>query len=186
MANIGITGHTSGIGLGLSEAFSNLGHNVFGFSRTNGYDVSDHQIHEKIYEELTKNNVDTMIINAHWGFSQVGLLYKLAERWAGRDDQTIITISSNASDGNTSFMQRYAVEKAALDKSATQIARLHAARIINIRPGYVNTPMVANVVNTPKLDVSAVVSCVLYAWSCPPEVLIREITIVPRSLVHRT
>jgi len=48
---IAITGHTKGIGLALANYYTDLGIEVVGFSRTNGYDISKGVDQERIINE---------------------------------------------------------------------------------------------------------------------------------------
>jgi NADP-dependent 3-hydroxy acid dehydrogenase YdfG len=62
---IGITGDSIGIGKALKDMLIAQGHVVKGFSRSNGYDVSDAKIQNKIIEKLV--DCDIFINNAYAG-----------------------------------------------------------------------------------------------------------------------
>jgi hypothetical protein len=73
---IAITGHTSGIGKGMYDHFLNQNHEVFGLSRSNGYDIS------KNIEDIIKvsSGCDLFINNAYSGDSQLKLLMLLKDK----------------------------------------------------------------------------------------------------------
>jgi|GEM_PF-1223590 len=179
-SKIAITGHTSGIGQGLFKAFENLNHDVIGYSRLNGYNLAEPGTITNIISSIRDLNCDTLIINAYYGYSQIELLYSAANLWKNDPDKTIITISSNSGDGIKNFSHPYAIHKSALDKAAEQLANFHAARIINIRPGFVDTPMVATITNYPKMSIERVVEVVIWAWSMPRDCVLKNITVTPR------
>lgn len=88
---IGITGHTQGLGLAITQQMTALGHEVIGFSRTNGYDISDDATLDRIVSECTE--CDVFINNAVYEYAQTKLLYKLHNSWEGKDRQ-IVNIGS--------------------------------------------------------------------------------------------
>lgn len=174
---IGITGHTSGLGKAL---FDQLSPDAVGFSRSNGYDINDATARLRIVSAVRDCTV--FINNAHSNMGQVDLLYDLQTAWRSTN-KLIINISSNSSDGIKSFPHRYAVCKAALDKASEQLSRLpDSCRIVNIRPGYINTDRVSHVHDQPKLDVSTVVDVIQSIVKWPDESYINTITLLPRKL----
>lgn len=177
---IAITGHTSGIGLGLSRVFKERGHEVTGFSRSTGDDISNH---EALAAKIIEGNFDLVILNAHAAFATVMILYALAEQWADDPSKTVVTISSMASDGIARKIHRYAIAKGAIDKSVEQMQYIaehkNGWRVINIRPGWVDTPRVAHI-QAKKLSVEKVVETILWAIDQPPDVLICSITLRAR------
>ena len=89
---IAITGHTSGVGKSLYDKLVGLGHTVFGYSRANGFDLSNKDQVAKLVKKIvyreninyTKggfeyedDDVDVFINNAYYNWSQVDLLYKV-------------------------------------------------------------------------------------------------------------
>jgi short-subunit dehydrogenase len=70
---IAITGHTSGIGKGMYDHFLNQNHEVFGLSRSNGFDISKNT---KEIVEISEE-CDLFINNAYSGDSQLKLLMLL-------------------------------------------------------------------------------------------------------------
>jgi short-subunit dehydrogenase involved in D-alanine esterification of teichoic acids len=86
---ISITGHTSGIGKSLVNLFESLGHEVVGFSRSNGYDISKDS---KAIVEQTKD-CDVFINNAYHVDAQLSLLKEVLTLWEGQS-KTVLNISS--------------------------------------------------------------------------------------------
>jgi len=136
-----ITGHTSGIGLALTRKFPNY----IGLSRSNNCNINDNEIISKI------KDADVFINNAYDKFKQIDLLYNVWEIW--KDTKKIICcISSNSPDGYKQHPHPYAVHKEGLDFACMQLNNLgKPCRIINVRPGYVDTPRVKNV-QYPKIN----------------------------------
>ena len=94
---IAITGHTYGIGQSIAETYAANGHEIIGFSRSNGYDISDPESRKQIVDKCT--NVDIFFNNAHdWNsehdFSETILLTELWESWKDQR-RIIVNISSS-------------------------------------------------------------------------------------------
>jgi len=173
--NIGITGHTSGIGKAIAEWFSERGHTIVGFSRSTGHDLSKPDMTRQI--ALSSDNIDVFVNNAFFRMGQVDLLYHLYDRWKDDPSKTILTISSNTGDVTKNYKHPYAVFKIALDEAVAQLQNTNpACRIMNLRPGYVDTPMVAHV-SAKKLDPSYVAE--VAGWMIEQPVLIRSLTLTP-------
>lgn len=79
---IGITGSSRGIGAAISNHFKEQGHNIINFNRSEGWDISNASVQDKIIQQV--KDCDLFINNAHAGFSQVDLLFKLQESWRGQ------------------------------------------------------------------------------------------------------
>ena len=119
---IGITGHTKGIGLGLYNAFINLGHIVHGYSRSNDYDLSHEITIDRIILSISESNQDTFILNAEHDYTQVKLLYALDRLWAADKNKTIMVIGSiSATYPNREPPHEYSIQKIALDKAVEQL-----------------------------------------------------------------
>lgn len=87
---IAITGHTGGLGQALFETLSTQ-HDVVGFSRSNGYDISKNA--NDIVEKI--KDYDILINNAYHVTGQLGLLRKMYEVWSGQY-KLIVTVGSGA------------------------------------------------------------------------------------------
>ena len=111
---IAITGSSKGIGAAINKQFKEQGHTTIGFNRTEGWDISDQQIQDKIVQQV--KDCDLFINNAHAGFSQVDLLFKLYESWKGQE-KIIVNIGSSITMRweNTHRFIKYRNEKVALD-----------------------------------------------------------------------
>ena len=86
---ISVTGHTSGIGKSLFNLLTSLGHEVVGFSRRNGYDISKDSA---LIVEQTKD-CDVFINNAYHADAQQSLLKEILAIWEGQT-KTVVNISS--------------------------------------------------------------------------------------------
>ena len=155
---VGITGSTSGIGKALAGYFHENEYGVTEFSRTNGYDLDADGTIPRIVE--ISDGLDIFINNSYSGFRQVELLYALWDKWKDRD-RMIINISSNSGDGIKRKVHPYAIHKASLDKACEQLAyQDFPCKVVNLRPGWVNTPRVKMMVNESKLHVQDIVTIV--------------------------
>jgi hypothetical protein len=139
---IGITGHTSGIGKALFDIFPS----ALGFSRSNGYDITQKSSRDKILNEISE--CDVFINNANSEFGQQYLLYELWEQWKEKD-RLIINIGSRAAD----FVHderyphyRYSIQKQALESASKYMTHcMKPCKVMCIKPGYVDTPGVRNI-----------------------------------------
>lgn len=111
---IAITGSSSGIGSCISDEFKKQGHTVVGFNRSEGWDISNELTQDKIVEQSV--DCDLFINNAHSGFSQVDLLFKLQKSWQGQK-KIIANIGSSITMrwDTKNRDSRYRNEKLALD-----------------------------------------------------------------------
>lgn len=167
---LALTGHTSGIGAAIVEQFPD----ALGFSRQTGHDLADPKTIERIVAAAATS--DVFINNAFYQMAQVDLLYALHAIWHDRN-KTIIVISSNSGDGIKSYRHPYAVYKSALDKAVEQLQNLNnTCRIINLRPGYVDTPRVAHI-SANKLSPQYI--AMLVAWVIGQPGHIRNLTVTP-------
>lgn len=87
-----ITGHTDGIG---KHLYQHLSPNAIGFSRSNGYDITNRNDRLKILHESSHCNV--LINNAYAGFGQSELLMDTFYKW-GSTDKTIINVGSRIAE----------------------------------------------------------------------------------------
>lgn len=137
---ISITGHTQGIGKVLFEHFGGIG-----FSRTNGYDITDALDRRAIVEE--SEECDIFINNAFTSFYQTILLYEMFESWKDKN-KLIINIGSETTCGIKNKPQQYTAAKAALDKASEQLSHLNKpCKVVNVRFGYVNTERIVKTIN---------------------------------------
>ena len=139
---IGITGHTSGIGLAFSQLCDSYRKEWKGFSTSNGYDIKET---DRIVSESL--DCDIFINNAYSGLAQVNLLYELWDKWQDMNKQ-IICIGSIASD-LTEDTNKYTFHKGVLDQACLKLQipgyvrdPAKRCRITNIKPGWVATATV--------------------------------------------
>lgn len=169
---VAITGYSSGIGKSLSNIYPAR----IGLSRSNGYDINNV---DQIIEAV--ENCDIFINNAYDGFNQVELLYALFSIWKD-ENKLIVNISSNSGDGIKRRSHIYSIHKTALDKASEQLGNIPGSncKIINIRPGWVDTPMVSNV-EEKKIDpddLAVIISKAITAWNLK-QYVVTNMTILP-------
>lgn len=132
---VAITGHTSGIGKALFDLFKEKGHEVIGFSRRNGYDISKVQDREKIIE--TSKEFDIFVNNAYNNYDDSQL--EMLKMCVNANFDLIINISSRyTKDSNV-----YCSTKQKLDDFCNDLI-YDNTHIMNIKPGLINTPRVEN------------------------------------------
>jgi NADP-dependent 3-hydroxy acid dehydrogenase YdfG len=174
---IAITGHTSGIG----KAFYNRckeqsfpRHEPIGFSRSNEYDIND----PGPLVNAAKHS-DVFVNNAHDKFAQVDLLYALWKEWKDKEKQ-IVCISSLRPDYNADRVLPYSVEKCALDHTCEQLQMISSpCRIINIKPGFVDTPRVADRDVVHKMDPDYIARIIMWSIEQPEYLMTLRIAPYP-------
>jgi len=136
-----ITGHTKGIGKSLYEKFKSEGHEVIGFSRSNGHDIEDEISRKGILKEAETS--DIFINNAYSLTGQTVLLNDIITAWSG-SSRYIINISSKLSLfplGKEPDLNDYIKEKQAQNKIINDRIFLGSPRILNVIIGLVDTDM---------------------------------------------
>lgn len=86
---VAITGHTSGIGLGLYNYFVQNKHEVYGFSRSNGYSMPE--ANDRILKQII--DCDIFVNNSEPVSSQIYFIKQLYPQWYDKE-KTIIVIGS--------------------------------------------------------------------------------------------
>jgi NADP-dependent 3-hydroxy acid dehydrogenase YdfG len=179
---IAVTGHTSGIGKAIAERFTAEGHTVTGFSRATGHDLTDPNMPFKIAGEAAGHDV---FVNSAYsrqvGFAQTTLLYAVRDIWQSNPSKTIINVSSVASDGIALKREIYCIHKAALDKACEQLSRVSYCRVINIKPGYVDTPMIEKFPDVSKMPPEDIAEACVWMLSQPKHLVVSVITILARD-----
>lgn len=136
---IAITGHTDGIG---KKLFETLYPNTIGFSRTNGYDITNTNDIFRILD--ASENCKVLINNAYSDFGQSNLLLEAFFRWKDTDKIIINVGSEIAEDGvdlrSNIDLLTYQMHKASLKKLCENLnshgSKLH---IKYVSFGYVGT-----------------------------------------------
>ena len=171
---VAITGHTQGIGQAIFRWYVSRGHTVVGFSRSTGHDLSLPGTITNIIESAA--DADLFVNNAFSEMAQVYLLYGFYDRWKDCP-KTILTIGSNTGDVTKNYRHLYAVCKLALDKTVEQLQNTQSrCRILNLRPGYVDTNAVKHV--TAKKMTPTYIAEVA-GWMIAQKSLIRTLTVTP-------
>lgn len=136
---IAITGHTSGIGKGLYDFYKQK-HQMFGFSRSNGYDID-----KKTDEIIEKSkNCSIFFNNAYADFSQTKLLFQLWNKWQNRE-KLIININSAICRTSypytyNSLVSKYKIHKLSLDKAVKELQQTPSkCWISQITCGFIDT-----------------------------------------------
>ena len=142
MLKIGITGHSKGIGKALVDELYKAGHDIMGFSRSNGFDITN-------YDQIAQavRDADVFINNAWDNYYQVDLLNAVFDIWRNDESKMIVNISSMAKyPGLSDNTSSYTASKAALSHQALKLMfkTNRKCKIININPGFVKTDMVSD------------------------------------------
>lgn len=164
-----ITGSTGGLGSSLVEVFKE--HDLVCLDRNKGFDL------DKNLDDFVLDNFDVYINNAHSGFHQTSLLYKLFENNKNRYC-IIINIGSVSSDGNKDYVNQYAVNKASLEKACLQLQLIDSeCKLSLIKLGRMNTKMVANRIGYPKMDTNYIAQTIKWLVDQPKNIVIKNLTI---------
>ena len=173
---IAITGHTSGIGKALFKQAPPK-HEPMGFSRSNGYDINN----PKPWFHRQAMRCDVFVNNAHDRYAQVDLLYKVWDEWKDKDKQ-IVCISSTSPDVTKNKPWPYSVEKCALDHACEQLQNSKGkCRVINIKPGFVDTPRVASFDAEHKMDPDYIARVIIWSIKQPEYLMTLRIAPWPRN-----
>lgn len=172
MSKIAITGHTSGIGQALFNSLSK-NHKCHGFSLSEGFDITKEN-------KLLLNSIarcDVFINNAYAEDAQLNLLKDVFNLWQDDSTKTIVNISSASKYPGHSFnLSGYPGYKAALSHQAgiMQLMNHRLCRIINVNPGYVDTPRVS-MIDAPKLTTQECADIIIFALEQPQHIEIGEL-----------
>jgi hypothetical protein len=147
---IGITGDSIGIGKALKELLIERGHIVKGFSRSNGYDVSDAKIQSKIIEQIA--DCDIFINNAYARNAQATMLTKLMTLWKDTD-KLIVNMNSKValappvhhptiqkqSKQIQDYFADYYINKTTQNQIIANTLFMASPKILNVFCGFVDT-----------------------------------------------
>lgn len=135
---IAITGHTSGLGKSLLNCAAIRSLDTIGFSRSNGFDISNHDTRVEIIKQ--SHDCDVFINNAYDKYAQIDLLYDLYSEWKTQR-KLIVTIGSMASNAAEWRLRPciYSTVKKALDVATYQLINSHDrkdCKLMIFKPGY--------------------------------------------------
>jgi NAD(P)-dependent dehydrogenase (short-subunit alcohol dehydrogenase family) len=172
---ISITGHSKGIGKSLTECFSDAGHNVVGFSRSTGFDISAEESRQQILER--SNDSDVFINNAYDPTGQFLLLQDIIQLWQG-SNKIIINISSKLSylDARKSEHSNYILAKQEQNALIKNNIFKDSPRIINVVIGLVDTEM-STIFNAKKIDPTDLAELILTIVNLKDALAIQEIVV---------
>lgn len=179
---IAITGHTKGIGKAIFDSLQSAGYECSGYSRTNGFDISDTS---KLIQSVLDH--DVLINNAYHQFYQIDLFNLWYSKHQHDKSKTIINIGSiiknTMPNGTAATSKEYIACKKQLD-FITKKAAMSAdrkCRIINVNPGFVKTELSQKYSgldhNYPSLSVQQCADAVCWVLNQPPNVEISELTL---------
>ena len=136
-----ITGHTKNIGKYL---FDYLSPNSIGFSRSNGYDITNRHDRRRIIQESA--SCDVFINNAPAGFGQSELCLELWHEWKNQN-KIIINVGSRIAesnvilDNNYAHLLNYSMHKRTLKTLSEDLAKINTSVKVKYRWfAYVGTP----------------------------------------------
>lgn len=149
MKKISLTGHTKGIGKGIVDLLSS-DYEILGFSRSNGYDISNENDRNRILEE--SSNCDVFINNTYVQDAQALMFDMFYHKWYHDSTKTIININTVALYLNKPLVDNpmYSEYKKELHNLTIQrfLDRNVRCKIISVNPGFVETdmlePLIAN------------------------------------------
>jgi len=127
---ISITGHTSGLGREIYNHLLNLGHEVIGLSRSNGYELPNDI--SKIIE--VAETCDIFFNNVHQDTSQATLIEKLY------NTTSVVTSGSMAGDywmfNNINVPQPYSKEKFQIEKTHKKFKKMTPNPMLLLKMGH--------------------------------------------------
>lgn len=144
---VAVTGHTKGIGLAISNYFLKKNYIVQGYSRSNGYDISNENIRQKIIHDA--KDVDIFVNNAYCNFTdaQLDILKCIYNQWQDQN-KIIINMSTRFTTGNNIYSQ----SKKQLDIFCDSTIYNRYPYVINLKPGLIDTQRV-KAIHGNKMDV---------------------------------
>jgi NAD(P)-dependent dehydrogenase (short-subunit alcohol dehydrogenase family) len=190
---IAITGHTRGLGLAISHQFTSAGHQVVGFSKSTGYDITkDRSI---ILEQ--SNDCDIFVNNAYDmydHFAQTELLKELVSRWENKN-KLIINIGSKCTIIEESkqvshpllkdFLVNYEASKRQQEVIVKELMCKTLPKIMNVTPGIIDTDMSSIVTSKEKMSANDIAEVILYAVNLQPKLLIQELVLDVSQYSHK-
>ena len=172
---IAITGHTKGIGKALYATLSNRGHEVHGYSRSNGYDISDPDVRNTILKEI--KTFDVFINNAYSATAQYALLKESIHSWEG-EKRVIINVGSKSiyAEVYPDFMKPYIEDKKKQDELLRQRKLKAKPHTLNLILGLADTQM-SDMLDADKLDPEHVAELLANLLELKDQIYVQELMI---------
>jgi len=125
-----ITGHTRGLGLHIYNHFVNLGHEVIGLSKSNGYDLETDI--DKVINFVKNSKCDYFFNNAYVGITQAILIKELSEH------TIVITSGSMAANGYALYKVQnpYCIDKYKIEMIHIDVKRNNPLPMLLLKMGY--------------------------------------------------
>jgi short-subunit dehydrogenase len=177
---IGLTGHSKGVG---KHIYDNLikDYEVFGFSRSNGFDIKDY---DKILEK--EEDLDVFINNAYFETYQSILFLEFFERWVYKP-KIIININSSSIHQSGSWNPIYTSNKKHLmnvSQSMVDKYQNKKVKVINLNLGTIDTHRGFEEFN--KIKGEKIPEIIRWCLDQPQEIEIQQLTIVPTTVKKST
>lgn len=174
---IAITGHTKGLGKALADAYSE--HQVLGFSRTNGYDLQQRGVVDKILEQ--SKQCDIFINNAYVADKQTELFVRAVQQFENTNT-LVINISSKwgwcPSDVIPEWNKQYVIDKIKQNNFFTLSSIKPNRKTLNVILGVVDTDMTSDLQCDFKMDPNRVAKTIkLIQELLDNQIAIQEIVI---------
>jgi hypothetical protein len=172
---VSITGHSKGLGNSIYIELLKRGHEVFGFSRSNGYDISDKSTRNKILENIKSS--DIFINNAYYPLAQTELLEQVINQWQGKQ-KVIVNIGSKAIYSKIVLpsMIDYIAEKRKQKEIINQYRLTANPHIIDLTLGLVDTEMASRFLAN-KLDPTDVAKLLVDILELKDSIYVQELTL---------
>lgn len=183
---IALTGHTRGIGQALADMLRLDGHDVLGFSRSNGYDLINKALRKQVLD--LARDCDIFINNAFLQPNQaqktaswipIEMLYEVHRAWRGQEHKTVIVIGSETQNQPMVTDHPYQIHKMALTQACRQLRSVaRYPRIIQVNPGATDTDQIKHR-DWIKMDAQEVAQVVKYCIDSLDHIYVNEITFTP-------
>jgi len=178
-----ITGHTRGIGKALAECFTNDGHEVIGFSRSEGNDIANADVRSNLLTTLS--DCDVFVNNAYIPDFQHELLesayniYKNSNKYIIHIGSKIIDIDPKSLGEDqwfTTYFDNKTKSQEFIEKNL--YGRNTSLGIINVIPGFIETDMTEHV-DYKKIKVDKLANFVYDVFKMRNDFLVEEVKINP-------
>jgi len=173
---IAITGHTRGLG----KAIYDLYPGAVGFSKSTGYNIGNEADAISIISQSI--DCDVFINNAFHETAQQHLFEHMFKQWRYDNTKTIVNISSRAGynlDWPGWVVSKYSNSKENLNKKFREYLLLTSrkCRMISFNPGYIDTDMIADKPDVPRLTTQQAAEMVAWCINQPSRIEIGELSV---------